>query len=78
MAISFKDLRSVRGLCAENPELTEGQVRWWIFRSDENGFGAAICRIGRRVLIDTAALNEWLESRRERCSTSGPGEGPAA
>ena len=54
-------LRSVRQLCDEFPHLfTEGSLRWQIWRGAETGFDVCVVRIGRRVLIDTDRLREWL------------------
>jgi hypothetical protein len=37
--------------------------RWLIFNAEENGLERAIVRVGRRVLIDVDAFNEWLAGR---------------
>lgn len=68
MAIpQLKHLRSVRQLCEQYPNLfTEGRLRWLIFNADQNGFGACVVRMGRRVLIDTEALTAWLAKQRSQ------------
>ena len=56
---------------AEGSPFTEAQVRWWIFNEKNNGMNDAgvIVRIGRRVYIDPAAFDRWIDaqqvSRRE-------------
>ena len=42
---------------------TESSVRWLIFNSRENGFDSCIRRIGRKVLIDVEAFEEWLDNK---------------
>lgn len=71
-AVHFEDLRSVRQIVEASragspdnaPAITEGSLRWLIFNAAENGLEQAIVRVGRRVLIDTAAFNDWLANQR--------------
>lgn len=46
---------------------TEASLRWFVFRAHENGLAAsgAVRRIGRRVYIDTASFDRWIDSQRE-------------
>lgn len=61
----LQKLKTVRQVCEECPHLfTEGSLRWLIFRAAQNGFDACLVRVGRRVLIDTDRLREWLEGNR--------------
>lgn len=70
----FEHLRTVRQLCEEYPHLfTEGSLRWWIFQRERNGFSSCIVRIGRRLYIDTRALQAWLEGHRGSTIVGGPG-----
>ncbi|MCC8619249.1 DNA-binding protein [Xanthomonas vesicatoria] len=50
---------------SENSPFTEAQLRWWIFRQEDNGLRqhGAIVRIGRRVYIDVQAFDKWIESQ---------------
>jgi hypothetical protein len=42
---------------------TQSSIRWLIFNSKENGFGHCIRRMGRKVLIDLDAFEEWLDNQ---------------
>ena len=55
--------------------LTESALRHWIFNAEEtvgsggtiipgNGFGPAIIRLGRKILIDLDMLDVWVEAHR--------------
>lgn len=61
-----RSLTTVSKLAADSP-FTEAQIRWWIFQANTNGLATqkAIVRIGRRVYIDTAAFDRWIESQGE-------------
>ena len=59
-------LRTVAQLAEELPAFDEAALRRLIFYAEDNGFEAVIVRIGRKVLIDMNAFNEWLESHRMR------------
>jgi len=61
----YTDLRTIKQLAQENPAFTEASLRWLVFNARQNGFDAAIVRVGRRVLIDVQKLDAWLEARRE-------------
>ena len=63
-------LRTVAQLANELPAFDEAALRRLIFHAEENGFEATIVRIGRKVLIDVKAFNEWLESQRMRPARS--------
>lgn len=36
-----------------------------LFNRRHNGLASAVVRVGRRLLLDEAAVERWLESRRE-------------
>lgn len=63
-------LRTVAQLASELPAFDEAALRRLIFHAQENGFEPAIVRVGRRVLIDVNAFNEWLEGQRMRPTSS--------
>ena len=71
-AMQFERLRSVKQVVEASratspngePALTEGSLRWLIFNAGQNGLDQALVRVGRRVLIDTRAFNDWLERKR--------------
>jgi len=37
-------------------------MRWLIFNASENGFNHCIRRVGRKVLIDLDAFEEWMDN----------------
>jgi hypothetical protein len=41
---------------------SESGLRWMIFNAQNNGLDRALIRVGRRVLIDTAAFEAWIRS----------------
>lgn len=59
-----RNLKGVDQFAASSP-FTAGQLRWWIFRAEENGLGKAggIVRIGRRVYIDEDGFDAWLRAQ---------------
>jgi len=42
---------------------TKGGLRLAVFHGAANGFDACVVRFGRRVLLDEAAVLEWMRSR---------------
>ena len=54
-----RNLKSANQLAAEGP-LSIDQIRWLIFNAKTNGLESAICRIGRRVYLDTDGFENWL------------------
>ena len=57
-------LRSIKELASPNSPFSEASLRWMVFQAEQNGLGGAIVRVGRRVLIDVDAFDEWLASGR--------------
>jgi len=57
-------LITVRQLCQNHPAFSEASVRWYIFKSADNGLSAsgAISRLGRKVLVDEQKFIEWAKS----------------
>lgn len=49
-------LLTVRQFSEKHPAFTQGSLRNLIFNAKQNGFDAALVRVGRRVLIDEAAF----------------------
>ena len=62
--MSAKDLLTVKKLAEIRPAFTESALRGLIFRAAENGLDRAIVKVGRRVLIDLARFDRWLEKQR--------------
>jgi hypothetical protein len=50
---------------ARQEGLSEGQMRWWLFNRHSNGLQAAgaCVRIGRRIYIDPAGFERWIENQ---------------
>lgn len=62
-----RNLQSITSLATEGP-FSEGQLRWWIFMSANNGLADAnaIVRVGRRVYIDIDRFESWIEQQSRR------------
>lgn len=60
-----RTLLRVRQLAEKQPALSEGSIRWLIFKSKENGLydSGAVLRNGRTILIDEGKFFSWLDSR---------------
>lgn len=65
MSESFRRLSTVKNLPYKYPDanFTESSIRWLIFNAKENGFSACIVRMGRKVLIDLDAFQQWLDEQ---------------
>ncbi len=55
---------SVKQLADRQPALTTNGIRHVIFNKEKNGLdkSGAICRIGKKLLIDEAKFIEWIQS----------------
>ena len=62
-------LLTVKQLADASPAFTEASLRWQIFNSTTNGLDRALVKVGRRVLIDVAEFELWLEQQRVREAT---------
>lgn len=51
---------TVKQLPSYHPAFTESSIRWLIFNEKSNGFYRCIRRIGRKVLIDIHAFENWV------------------
>jgi hypothetical protein len=61
-----RNLKKVARFCADsNGAFSEGMVRWWIFKAEDNGLAdaGAIVRIGRALWIDVDKFNTWLDKQ---------------
>jgi hypothetical protein len=65
--MSTRNLRRVNQFLLENPAFTNGQVRWLIFNSANNGLdeAGAIVRLPRRVFIDVDRWFAWMEKKQD-------------
>lgn len=43
---------TVKQFAAKHPAFPESSLRWIIFNKEQNGFGPAILKAGRKVVID--------------------------
>ena len=64
--MSAQSLRTVAQLAEELPAFDQPALRRLIFHAEEKGLTRAIVRVGRRVLIDRKAFDEWIEEQREQ------------
>ena len=57
-------LCTVKNLPNHYPDanFTESSIRYLIFHAKENGFDNCIIRIGRKLLIDLDAFEEYLDN----------------
>jgi hypothetical protein len=56
-------LLTVRQSSEAHPAFSQSSLRWIIFNRSENGFSAALVRVGRCVLIDEHRFFEWIDSQ---------------
>lgn len=63
--VHHRKLVTVRNLPLKYPDanFTESSIRWLIFNAKENGFSACIVRLGRKVLIDLDAFEQFLDEQ---------------
>ncbi len=61
--VSSKRLSTVKNLPSlyAGAGFTESSIRWLIFNASENGFNHCLRRVGRKVLIDLDAFEEWMD-----------------
>jgi len=64
-------LLTVKLFSAKHPAFTQSILRSWLFNSTNNGFNQCIVRIGRKVLLDEAAVFEWINSKNEGETQAG-------
>ena len=62
--MTFENLVTVKQLSVSSPAFSEASLRWMIFCAEQNGLARALVKVGRRVLIDVAEFERWLESQR--------------
>ncbi len=64
MHIETKRLSTVKKIPAHyNGAFTEASIRWLIFNEQTNGFSKCIRRLGRKVLVDLDAFEQWIEEQ---------------
>jgi hypothetical protein len=55
---------TIRQTAQAYPAMTESALRWLRFNGDANGFNRCVLAVGRKLLIDADAFEQWLESHR--------------
>ena len=75
----MRNLKSVAEFSAGGP-FSEGQLRWWIFRSSDNGLAesGAILRIQRCVYVDVDRFDAWIEGQNKTHVLTAPHARPHA
>ncbi len=55
----------------ENPNypFTRGQLRYYLLRRHKNGLDQAVRKIGKRIFLNMALFDQWIESQKEGGST---------
>jgi hypothetical protein len=56
---------TIRQTAQAYPAMTESALRWLRFNGDVNGFNRCVLAVGRKLLIDADAFEQWLESHRD-------------
>jgi len=64
IVLTTNHLLTVKQLAEKSPAFSEASLRWMIFCAEQNGLARALVKVGRRVLIDVAEFERWLESQR--------------
>lgn len=54
---------TVKDILEANPFLTHGWLREQLFFRDRNGLAACVVQLGRKLLIDIDAFEQWLLRR---------------
>ncbi len=62
---SNRRLSTIKNVPSKYPDanFTESGLRWLVFNAKDNGFSSCIVRIGRKVLIDLARFENWLDEQ---------------
>lgn len=66
-----RTLKTVSQFASETP-FTEAQIRWWVFNEKTNGLAkaGAVKRIGRRVYLDPAAFDRWVDAQQPQAGAA--------
>ena len=58
----MRKLKTIKDFCKQNPNfMSESSIRWLIYNEKENGFDEVIRRVGRRIFIDEAQFEIWID-----------------
>ena len=58
---------TVSQFCKTHEWAKPGGIRALLFNRQSNGFAKCIRRLGRKILLDEAAVLEYIDSNREGC-----------
>lgn len=59
-----KRYMTVRQVAQAYPAMTEGALRWLRSNGSKNGFDSCVLNVGRKLLIDADAFEQWLDGHR--------------
>lgn len=58
-------LMTLKQTAERYPAFTVESLRWQLHRRSTSGLSKATIKVGRRVYVDSAAFETWLENQRE-------------
>lgn len=61
-----KSFLTIKQLIRKYPWLTEGTVRWYITKKNENGFDKVLKKVGKKILIDEEKFLLWIDKGTEK------------
>lgn len=62
--MKIQNLRTIRQMASESAVFTEAGIRWLLATSRDAALQRAVVKVGRRVLLDREAFQEWLDGQR--------------
>lgn len=62
------ELATVKQVAARYPVFSEQAIRRLLMDRERNGLRTAVIRTGRRLYIDVAAFDGWLNTQREQAA----------
>ncbi len=63
---SMKKYLSVTQLSERHPAFSPSAIRHLIFDSNSNGFRSVIFRIGRKLVLEETAFEEWVREQSQK------------
>lgn len=55
--------KTIKQLVESGAPFSEAGLRWQVFHAQENGLSPALLRVGKKLLIDEEAFEQWLKSK---------------
>jgi len=68
MPTALDQLVTPARLDEEFPDIGKRTLRHWMFSDPDNFRGRCVVKVGKKVYIDRAALERWLEEHRAEAS----------